>query len=143
MNFDFDTLDKNIASAATNIVEEAEQDFWYHYNNREPKKEAVFVTREELSSIVREMVFEILEPIKNHINKIVDKVNILSENVDILSENVDDLKQDLDGLKAKMDEIYEPTKRERKAAAGSRLFDPNYYKELEEGANNAIPEGDE
>ena len=136
MNFDFDTLDKNIASAATNIVEEAEQEFWYHYNNREPKKEAVFVTREELSSIVREMVFEILEPIKNHINKIVDKVNILSE-------NVNDLKQDVDGLKAKMDEIYEPTKRERKTAAGSRLFDSDYYKELEEGANNALSEGDE
>lgn len=143
MAIKFDTLDKNIASAATNIVEEAEQEFWYHYNNREPKKEAVFVTREELSSIVREMVFEILEPIKNHINKIVDKVNILSENVDILSENVDDLKQDLDGLKAKMDEIYEPTKRERKAAAGSRLFDSDCYNKLEEEVNNAIPEGDE
>lgn len=143
MNFDFDTLDKNIASAATNIVEEAEEEFWYHYNNREPQKEAVFVTREELSSIVREMVFEILEPVKNHINKIVKKVNILSENVDILSENIDDLKQDLDGLKAKMDKIYEPTIRERKAAAGSRLFDSDYYNKLEEEANNAIPEGDE
>lgn len=139
----FDTLDKNIASAATDIIEEAEQDFWYHYNNREPQKEAVFVTREELSSIVREMVLEILEPVKNHINKIVDKVNILSENVDILSENVVDLKQDLDGLKAKMDEIYEPTKRERKAAAGSRLFDSDYYNKLEEEANSVIPEGDE
>lgn len=143
MAIKFDTLDKNIASAATNIVEEAEQEFWYNYNNREPKKEAVFVTREELSSIVREMVFEILEPIKNHINKIVKKVNILSENVDILSENVDDLKQDLDGLKAKMDEIYEPTKRERKMAAGSRLFDSDYYKKLEEEADNALSEGDE
>ena len=136
MAIKFDTLDKNIASAATNIVEEAEQEFWYHYNNREPQKEAVFVTREELSSIVREMVLEILEPVKNHINKIVDKVNILSE-------NVNDLKQDVDGLKAKMDEIYEPTKRERKTAAGSRLFDSDYYKELEEKADNAIPEGDE
>ena len=143
MNFDFDTLNKNIASAATNIVEEAEEEFWYHYNNREPKKEAIFVTREELSPIVREMVLEILEPVKNHINKIVKKVNILSENVDILSENVDDLKQDFDDLKAKMDEIYEPTKRERKTAAGSRLFDSDYYKKLEEEANNAIPEGDE
>ena len=136
MAIKFDTLDKNIASAATNIVEEAEQEFWYHYNNREPKKEAVFVTREELSSIVREMVLEILEPVKNHINKIVDKVNILSE-------NVSDLKQDVDGLKAKMDEIYEPTQRERKAAAGSRLFDPDYYKELEEEADNALSKGDE
>ena len=143
MNFDFDTLNKNIASAATNIVEEAEEEFWYHYNNREPKKEAVFVTREELSSIVREMVLEILEPVKNDIDKMAKKVNILSENVNILYENVSDLKQDVNGLKAKMDEIYEPTKRERKAAAGSRLFDPDYYKELEEEANNAIPEGDE
>lgn len=136
MAIKFDTLDKNIASAATNIVEEAEQEFWYHYNNREPKKEAVFVTREELSSIVREMVFEILEPIKKDIDKIAKKV-------DILSENVNDLKQDVDGLKAKMDEIYEPTKRERKTAAGSRLFDSDYYNKLEEEANNAIPEGDE
>lgn len=143
MAIKFDTLDKNIASAASNIVEEAEQEFWYHYNNREPQKEAVFVTREELSSIVREMVFEILEPIKNHINKIVDKVNILSENVDILSVNVNDLKQDVDGLKAKMDEIYEPTKRERKTAAGSRLFDSDYYKKLEEEADNALSKGDE
>ena len=143
MAIKFDTLDKNIASAATNIVEEAEQEFWYHYNNKEPQKEAVFVTREELSPIVREMVLEILEPIKNHINKIVKKVNILSENVDILSENVDDLKQDFDDLKAKMDEIYEPTKRERKTAAGSRLFDPDYYKELEEEADNALSKGDE
>ena len=143
MAIKFDTLDKNIASAATNIVEEAEQEFWYHYNNREPRKEAVFVTREELSPIVREMVLEILEPIKNHINKIVKKVNILSENVDILSENVDDLKQDFDDLEAKMDEIYEPTKRERKTAARSRLLDSDYYKKLEEEANNAIPEGDE
>ena len=62
MAIKFDTLDKNIASAATNIVEEAEQEFWYHYNNREPRKEAVFVTREELSPTVREMVLEILEP---------------------------------------------------------------------------------
>lgn len=135
MAIKFDTLDKNIASAATNIVEEAEEEFWYHYNNREPQKEAVFVTREELSSIVREMVLEILEPIKNHINKIVDKVNILSE-------NVSDLKQDVDGLKAKMDEIYEPTKRERKANASARL-NSDYYNKLEEEANNALSEGDE
>lgn len=135
MAIKFDTLDKNIASAATNIVEEAEQEFWYSYNNREPKKEAVFVTREELSSIVKEMVLEILEPVKNHINKIVNKVNILSE-------NVDDLKQDLDGLKANMDEIYEPIRRERRVAAAARL-NSDYYKNLEEEANNAIPEGDE
>ena len=135
MAIKFDTLDKNIASAATDVIEEAEEEFWYHYNNREPQKETVFVTREELSSIVREMVLEILEPVKNHINKIVDKVNILSE-------NVDDLKQDLDGLKANMDEIYEPIRRERKAAAAARI-NSDYYNKLEEEANNAIPEGDE
>lgn len=135
MAIKFDTLDKNIASAASNIVEEAEEEFWYHYNNREPQKEAVFVTREELSSIVREMVLEILEPVKNHINKIVDKVNILSE-------NVNDLKQDVDGLKSRMDEIYEPTIRERKAGASARL-NSDYYNKLEEEANNALSEGDE
>lgn len=135
MAIKFDTLDKNIASAATNIVEEAEEEFWYHYNNREPQKEAVFVTREELSSIVREMVFEILEPIKKDIDKIAKKVNILSE-------NVSDLKQDVDGLKAKMDEIYEPTKRERKASASARI-NSDYYNKLEEEADNALSKGDE
>ena len=124
MNFDFDTLDKNIASAATNINEE----------------EVIYITKQELNDILydfkQEIIREIVEPIKNDIDKIAKKVNILSE-------NVSDLKQDVDGLKAKMDEIYEPTQRERKAAAGSRLFDPDYYKELEEETNNAIPEGDE
>ena len=124
MNFDFDTLDKNIASAATDINEE----------------EVIYITKQELNNILydfkQEIIREIVEPIKNDIDKIAKKVNILSE-------NVNDLKQDVDGLKAKMDEIYEPTKRERKASAGSRLFDPDYYKELEEEANNAIPEGDE
>lgn len=142
MAIKFDTLDKNIASAATNIVEEAEQDFWYHYNNREPKKEAVFVTREELSSIVREMVLEILEPVKNDIDKMAKKVNILSENVNILYENVSDLKQDVNGLKANMDEIYKPIIAKRKAAVAARL-NSGYYNKLEEEANNAIPEGDE
>ena len=136
MNFDFDTLDKNIASAATDIIEEAEQEFWYYYNNnREPQKEAVFVTREELSSIVREMVFEILEPIKNDIDKIAKKVNILSK-------DIKDIKQDIDGLKAKMDEIYEPNRRERKAAAAARI-QSGVYDKLEQEANNIIPEGDE
>lgn len=124
MNFDFDTLDKNIASAATNVN----------------KEEVIYITKQELNNILydfkQEIIREIVEPIKNDIDKIAKKVNILSE-------NVSDLKQDVDGLKAKMDEIYEPTQRERKAAAGSRLFDPDYYKELEEEANNAIPEGDE
>ena len=124
MAIKFDTLDKNIASAATDINEE----------------EVIYITKQELNDILydfkQEIIREIVEPIKNDIDKIAKKVNILSE-------NVSDLKQDVDGLKAKMDEIYEPTQRERKAAAGSRLFDPDYYKELEEEANNAIPEGDE
>lgn len=124
MNFDFDTLDKNIASAATNVNEE----------------EVIYITKQELNDILydfkQEIIREIIEPIKEDIDKIAKKVNILSE-------NVDDLKQDLDGLKAKMDEIYKPTQRERKAAAGSRLFDPDYYKELEEEADNALSKGDE
>ena len=124
MAIKFDTLDKNIASAATNVN----------------KEEVIYITKQELNDILydfkQEIIREIIEPIKKDVDKIAKKV-------DILSENVDDLKQDLNGLKAKMDEIYEPTQRERKAAAGSRLFDPDYYKELEEEANNAIPEGDE
>ena len=123
MNFDFDTLDKNIASAATNVNEE----------------EVIYITKQELNDILydfkREIIREIIEPIKKDIDKIAKKVNILSE-------NVDDLKQDLDGLKAKMDKIYEPTIKERKAAAGARL-NSDYYNKLEEEANNAIPEGDE
>ena len=123
MNFDFDTLDKNIASAATNVNEE----------------EVIYITKQELNDILydfkREIIREIIEPIKKDIDKIAKKV-------DILSENVDDLKQDLNGLKTKMDEIYEPTIRERKAAAEARL-NSDYYKKLEEEANNAIPEGDE
>ena len=123
MNFDFDTLDKNIASAATNVNEE----------------EVFYITKQELNDILydfkQEIIREIIEPIKKDIDKIAKKVNILSE-------NVDDLKQDLDGLKAKMDKIYEPTIKERKAAAGARL-NSDYYNKLEEEANNAIPEGDE
>lgn len=124
MAIKFDTLDKNIASAATNV------------NN----EEVIYITKQELNNILydfkQEIIREIVEPIKNDIDKIAKKVNILSE-------NVNDLKQDVDGLKAKMDEIYEPTQRERKAAAGSRLFDPDYYKELEEEADNALSKGDE
>lgn len=120
----FDTLDKNIASAATDVN----------------KEEVIYITTQELNDILydfkQEIIREIIEPIKKDIDKIVKKV-------DILSENVVDLKQDLDGLKAKMDEIYKPTKRERKAAAGSRLFDSDYYNKLEEEANSVIPEGDE
>lgn len=124
MAIKFDTLDKNIASAATDVN----------------KEEVIYITTQELNDILydfkQEIIREIIEPIKKDIDKIVKKV-------DILSENVVDLKQDLDGLKAKMDEIYKPTKRERKAAAGSRLFDSDYYNKLEEEANSVIPEGDE
>lgn len=124
MAIKFDTLDKNIASAATDVN----------------KEEVIYITTQELNDILydfkQEIIREIVEPIKKDIDKIVKKV-------DILSENVVDLKQDLDGLKAKMDEIYEPTKRERKAAAGSRLLDSDYYNKLEEEANSVIPEGDE
>lgn len=123
MAIKFDTLDKNIASAATNVNEE----------------EVFYITKQELNDILydfkQEIIREIIEPIKKDIDKIAKKV-------DILSENVDDLKQDLDGLKAKMDKIYEPTIKERKAAAGARL-NSDYYNKLEEEANNAIPEGDE
>lgn len=123
MAIKFDTLDKNIASAATDVN----------------KEEVIYITTQELNDILydfkQEIIREIIEPIKKDIDKIVKKV-------DILSENVVDLKQDLDGLKAKMDEIYEPTKRERKASAAARL-NSDYYNKLEEEANNAIPEGDE
>lgn len=123
MAIKFDTLDKNIASAATNVNEE----------------EVFYITKQELNDILydfkQEIIREIIEPIKKDIDKIAKKVNILSE-------NVDDLKQDLDGLKTKMDEIYKPTIRERKAGAAARL-NSDYYNKLEEEANNAIPEGDE
>ena len=123
MNFDFDTLDKNIASAATNVNEE----------------EVIYITKQELNDILydfkQEIIREIIEPIKKDIDKIAKKVNILSE-------NVDDLKQDLNGLKAKMDEIYEPTRRERKAGATARI-NSDYYKKLEEEADNALSKGDE
>ena len=123
MAIKLDTLDKNIASAATNVNEE----------------EVFYITKQELNDILydfkREIIREIIEPIKKDIDKIAKKV-------DILSENVDDLKQDLNGLKAKMDKIYEPAIRERKAAAAARI-NSDYYNKLEEEANNAIPEGDE
>lgn len=123
MAIKFDTLDKNIASAATNVNEE----------------EVFYITKQELNDILydfkQEIIREIIEPIKKDIDKIAKKV-------DILSENVGDLKQDLDGLKAKMDEIYEPTKRERKAGAAARI-NSDYYKKLEEEADNALSKGDE
>ena len=124
MAIKLDTLDKNIASAATNVNEE----------------EVISITKQELNDILydfkQEIIREIIEPIK----KDVDKIAKITNN---LSKNVEELNQEISSLKSKVDEIYEPTQRERKAAAGSRLFDPDYYKELEEEANNAIPEGDE
>lgn len=124
MAIKIDTLDKNIASAATNV------------NN----EEVIYITKQELNDILydfkQEIIREIIEPIKKDIDKIAKITNNLSE-------NIKELNDDVNNLKTKVDKIYEPTKRERKAAAGSRLFDPDYYKELEEEANNAIPEGDE
>lgn len=124
MAIKFDTLDKNIASAATNVNEE----------------EVIYITKQELNDILydfkQEIIREIIEPIK----KDVDKIAKITNN---LSKNIEELNQEVSSLKSKVDEIYEPTIKERKAAAGSRLFDPDYYKELEEEANNAIPEGDE
>ena len=123
MAIKFDTLDKNIASAATNVN----------------KEEVFYITKQELNDILydfkQEIIREIIEPIKKDVDKIAKKVNILSE-------NIDDLKQDLGGLKAKMDKIYEPTIKERKASAAARL-NSDYYNTLEEEVNNAIPEGDE
>lgn len=124
MAIKLDTLDKNIASAATNVN----------------KEEVIYITKQELNDILydfkQEIIREIIEPIK----KDVDKIAKITNN---LSKNIEELNQEVSSLKSKVDEIYEPTQRERKAAAGSRLFDPDYYKELEEEANNAIPEGDE
>ena len=124
MAIKLDTLGKNIASAATNVN----------------KEEVIYITKQELNDILydfkQEIIREIIEPIK----KDVDKIAKITNN---LSKNIEELNQEVSSLKSKVDEIYEPTQRERKAAAGSRLFDPDYYKELEEEANNAIPEGDE
>lgn len=123
MNFDFDTLDKNIASAATNVNEE----------------EVIYITKQELNDILydfkQEIIREIIEPIK----KDVDKIAKITNN---LSKNVEELNQEISSLKSKVDEIYEPTIKERKAAAAARL-NSDYYNKLEEEANNAIPEGDE
>ena len=123
MNFDFDTLDKNIASAATNVNEE----------------EVIYITKQELNDILydfkQEIIREIIEPIK----KDVDKIAKITNN---LSKNVEELNQEISSLKSKVDEIYEPTIKERKAAAAARI-NSDYYNKLEEEANNAIPEGDE
>ena len=123
MAIKFDTLDKNIASAATNVNEE----------------EVIYITKQELNDILydfkQEIIREIIEPIK----KDVDKIAKITNN---LSKNVEELNQEISSLKSKVDEIYEPTIRERKAAAEARL-NSDYYNKLEEEANNAIPEGDE
>ena len=123
MAIKFDTLDKNIASAATNVN----------------KEEVIYITKQELNDILydfkQEIIREIIEPIK----KDVDKIAKITNN---LSKNVEELNQEISSLKSKVDEIYEPTIRERKAAAAARI-NSDYYNKLEEEANNAIPEGDE
>lgn len=123
MAIKFDTLDKNIASAATNVNEE----------------EVFYITKQELNDILydfkQEIIHEIIEPIK----KDVDKIAKITNN---LSKNIEELNQEVSSLKSKVDKIYEPTIKERKAAAGARL-NSDYYNTLEEEANNAIPEGDE
>ena len=123
MNFDFDTLDKNIASAATNVN----------------KEEVIYITKQELNDILydfkQEIIREIIEPIKKDMDKI-------AKNTNNLFKNVEELNQEVNSLKTKVDKIYEPTIKERKAAAEARL-NSDYYNKLEEEANNAIPEGDE
>ena len=123
MAIKFDTLDKNIASAATNVNEE----------------EVIYITKQELNDILydfkQEIIREIIEPIK----KDVDKIAKITNN---LSKNVEELNQEISSLKSKVDEIYEPTIKERKVAAAARL-NSDYYNKLEEEANNALPEGAE
>lgn len=126
MNFDFDTLDKNIASAATDIIEEAEEEFWYFYSNKDFSKkeeeEIYLIKKDELSQIVLGIIREIIEPIKKDIDKI-------ARHTSNLSKNIEELNQDVSSLKSKVDEIYEPTRRERRAAAAARL-NSDYYKNL-------------
>ena len=123
MAIKLDTLDKNIASAATNVN----------------KEEVIYITKQELNDILydfkQEIIREIIEPIKKDIDKIAKITNNLSE-------NIKELNNDVNNLKTKVDKIYEPTIRERQAAAAARI-NSDYYKKLEEEANNAIPEGDE
>lgn len=126
MAIKFDTLDKNIASAATNVNEE----------------EVIYITKQELNDILydfkQEIIREIIEPIKEDIDKIAKNTNNLSNN---LSKNIKELNDDVNNLKNKVDKIYEPIITERKASAAARL-NSDYYNKLEEEANNAIPEGD-
>ena len=123
MAIKFDTLDKNIASAATNV------------NN----EEVIYITKQELNDILydfkQEIIREIIEPIKKDIDKI-------AKNTNNLSENIKELNDDVNNLKTKVDKIYKPIIAERKAAVAARL-NSGYYNKLEEEANNAIPEGDE
>ena len=123
MNFDFDTLDKNIASAATNVN----------------KEEVIYITKQELNDILydfkQEIIREIIEPIKKDMDKI-------AKNTNNLFKNVEELNQEVNSLKTKVDKIYEPTIKERKAAAAARI-NSDYYNKLEEEANDAIPDADE
>lgn len=127
MAIKLDTLDKNIASAATNVNGE----------------EVIYITKQELNDILydfkQEIIREIIEPIKEDIDKIAKNTNNLSNN---LSKNIKELNDDVNNLKTKVDKIYEPIIAERKAAAAARI-NSDYYNELEEKADNAIPEGDE
>lgn len=127
MAIKFDTLDKNIASAATNVNEE----------------EVIYITKQELNDILydfkQEIIREIIEPIKEDIDKIAKNTNNLSNN---LSKNIKELNDDVNNLKTKVDKIYEPIIAKRRAAAAARL-NSDYYNKLEQEANDTIPEGDE
>lgn len=120
MAIKFDTLDKNIASAATNV-------------NRE---EVIYVTKQELNDILyelkQEIIYEIIEPIKKDIDKI-------AKNTNNLSKNIKELNDDINNLKTKVDKIYEPIIAERREAAAVRI-NSGYYNKLLEEANNKLDE---
>lgn len=120
MAIKFDTLDKNIASAATNVNGE----------------EVIYVTKQELNDILyelkQEIIYEIIEPIKKDIDKI-------AKNTNNLSKNIKELNDDVNNLKTKVDKIYEPIIAERRAAAMARI-NSGYYNKLLEEANNKLDE---
>ena len=124
MAIKIDTLDKNIASAATNVN----------------GKEVIYVTKQELNDILyelkQEIIREIIEPIKEDIDKIAKNTNNLSKN---FSKNIKELNDDVNNLKTKVDKIYEPIIAERKAAAAARI-NSGYYNKLLEEVNNELEE---
>lgn len=132
MKIDFNILNKNTTSAANNITEEAEEEFWYQYNNK-PQKNSPFVTREELSGIVMDIVLEILKPIKEDIDKIGKRFDKLNS----YERELRELDRDFNNLKSKVDEIYLPIKRENQRAAAARLsvWDDNHFEDI----NNQLP----